>query len=346
MKTYLVSGLAAAAARGLGRIGLAAAIGALTIVPAGAQQAAKYPSRPVTLITPYAVGGDSDLAARNFAAAATRALGQTVLVMNRPGASGTIGSQLVLQAAPDGYTLLLARTGSQAILPAIMPSLAKYKWDEFTFIGTLEINAYGCMVSGKSGYKTFDDLATALRTRGKAMNYGTAGVLTTNDMGPRQLFKVLKLTDQTPTQVPYKGTGDAATSVLAGETDFACGSLGPFVGGLKSGQLRALMITTPQRLALFPDVPTARELGYSDMEAIVGWSALYGPPNLPADVRERLVAALKVVAEDTGWQTGTANSASVPFVRSPEETREFIQNQYQLYRGLGEMHNLIDKVRL
>ena len=84
------------AGRGLARIGLAAAIGALTIVPAGAQQAAKYPSRPVTLITPYAVGGDSDLAARNFAAAATRALGQTMLVMNRPGASGTIGSQQVL----------------------------------------------------------------------------------------------------------------------------------------------------------------------------------------------------------------------------------------------------------
>ncbi|HMN80798.1 MAG TPA: tripartite tricarboxylate transporter substrate binding protein [Burkholderiaceae bacterium] len=346
MTTFMVSRVAGPVVRGFARFGLAAVIGALTIVPAGAQQAAKYPSRPITLITPYAVGGDSDLAARNFAAAATRALGQTVLVMNRPGASGTIGSQQVLQAAPDGYTLLLARPGSQAILPAIMPSLTKYKWDDFTFIGTLEINAYGCMVSGKSNYKSFDDLVKALRTRGKAMNFGTAGVLTTNDMGPRQLFKVLKLTDQTPTQVPYKATSEAATSLMTGETDFACGSLGTFVSGIKSGQLRALMVTTPERMASFPDVPTARELGYADMEAIVGWSAVFGPPNLPADVKERLVAALKAVAEDTGWQTGTANSASVPFVRSPEETRDFILKQHQLYRGLGELHNLIDKVQL
>ncbi len=321
------------------------AIGACTMAALLAGHAAlaqPYPNRPITLIAPYSAGGDADLAARNFAAAATRALGQSVVVLNKTGASGVIGSAQVIASPPDGYTLLLARTGSQAILPAIMPTTTKYKWDEYTFIGTLELNPYGCVVNGKAPYKTFDDLAQAMKTKGKTMNFGTAGVLTTNDMGPRQLFKMLKLTDQTPTQIPYKGTGEASMSLLAGQTEFACGSLGSFLSQIKAGALKALMVTTAERMASLPDVPTARELGYAEMEGIVGWSAVFGPPKMPADVRERLVAALKTIAADPAWLAATAQTGSLPSIRSPDETRDFVQNQYNLYRALGEMLNIID----
>jgi tripartite-type tricarboxylate transporter receptor subunit TctC len=134
------------------------------------------------------------------------------------------------------------------------------------------------------------------------MNFGTAGLLTTNDMGPRELFRLLKLApDQAPTMIPYKGTGDTVQSLLAGETDFSCGSMGPFLGHLKAGTLRALMITTAERMPSLPDVPTARELGYADMERIVGWSAIFGPAKLPADVRDRLVAVMKTIATDPAW---------------------------------------------
>lgn len=315
-----------------------------TALLAGAMANAQepYPNRPITLIAPYSAGGDADMAARNFAAAAQRALGQPVIVINKTGASGVIGSAQAIASPPDGYTLLLARTGSQAILPAIQPTTTKYKWDDYTFIGRLELNPYGCIVNAKSPYRTFDDLVKAMRTSGKTMNFGTAGVLTTNDMGPRQLFKLLKLTDQTPTQIPYKGTGEATVSLVAGHTEFSCGSLGSFIALIKSGALRALMITNAERMPSMPDVPTARELGYAEMESIVGWSAVFGPPNMPLDVRKKLEIALKTIAADPIWKAGTAQTGSIPSILSPEETKTFVQKQYQLYRILGEQLNLID----
>ncbi len=321
--------------------GLAAAAALLAAGLAAAQ--APYPNRPITIIAPYSAGGDADLAARAYAAAATKALGQSVVVLNKVGTSGVIGSAQAIAAPPDGYTLLLARTGSQAILPAIMPTSTKYKWDDYTFIGTLELNPYGCVANTKSPYAKFGDLAEAIKTKGKSLNFGTAGQLTTNDMGPRLLFRLLKLTpEQTPTQIPYKGTGDTVTSLLAGQTEFSCGSLGPFLPHIKAGTLRALIVTSAERIAALPDVPTARELGFADMEAVVGWSAVFAPPGLPADVRDKLVAAMKTIAADPQWQAATAQTGSIPTVKSPEETRTFTQQQYQLYRSLGESLNLID----
>lgn len=314
------------------------------ICTAGIAAADTYPSRPITLVSPYSAGGDADLAARNFAAAAQKALGQTMVVFNRTGGSGTIGSAAVIAAAPDGYTLLLGRTGSQAILPAIQPTKTKYGWDQYTFLGTLELNPYGCVVNAKSDYKTFKDLTDAIKSQGKNLNYGTAGLLTTNDMGPRLLFKLLKVgAEQTPTEIPYRGTGDAAQSLLAGQTQFSCGSLGSFLGFVQSGLMRVVVVTTSKRMTSMPDVPTARELGYADMEGIVGWSAVLGPPNLPADIRDKLVAAVAAVAKDETWLAGTARTGSVPHILSPDETKDFIHKQFQLYRSLGEDLNLIDK---
>lgn len=325
------------------RLLTAAAVALAALVGTAAHAQGSYPSKPITVIAPYSAGGDADLAARNFAAAAQRVLGQPVVVVNRTGASGIIGSAQVVAAPSDGYTLLLARTGSQAILPAIQPTATKYKWDDYSFIGMLELNPYGCMVNAKSPYRSFDDLVKAIGAKGKSMNFGTAGILTTNDMGPRELFRLLKLSpEQAPTQIPYKGTGEATQSLLANETDFSCGSMGSFLAHIKAGTLRALMVTTAERMAALPDVPTARELGYAGMERIVGWSAVFAPPRLPADVRDRLVAALRTIATDPAWLAGTAQTGSLPYVKSPEETRDFVQGQFQLYRTLGEQLGIID----
>lgn len=181
--------------------------------------------------------------------------------------------------------------------------------------------------------------------KGAGLNYGTAGHLTSNDMGPRRLFQVLELTPQsTPTQIPYKGTGDTVTSLLAKETDFSCGSIGPFLAQIKAGKLRALIITTPERIPALPDVPTARELGYPDMEQVIGWSAIYGPPGMPDDVRKRLSdAMIQHVAKDAEWIRRTEQMGSIPYIKTPEETREFALKQHELYRSLGESLDIIDK---
>jgi tripartite-type tricarboxylate transporter receptor subunit TctC len=329
---------------GLARsIGLGALLLCAGVLPVAAQTpSGAYPVKPITLIAPYAVGGDSDLAARNFAQAAQKVLGVPVLVVNRTGASGVIGSAQALAAAPDGYTLLLARPGSQSILPAIMPTRTRYKWDDYSFIGLLELNPYGCMARSAQ-YRSFDELATALKTRGKSMNFGTAGTLTTNDMGPRQLFRQLNLGSGAPTMVAYKGTNEATLGLMSGDVDFACGSIGTFLPQIRSGALRALMVTTPDRLAVLPDSPTARELGLPDMQKIIGWSGIYGPPGLPQGVVDKLAEVMKAVAQDPAWIKGTEATGSIPYIRSPAETRDFAQAQYQLYRAIGESLNLIDK---
>lgn len=323
-------------------LGAVIAAGVLAASPAQAETQ-PYPNRPVMLIAPYSAGGDSDLAARNFAAAAQRALGVPVVVVNKPGASGVMGSAQVLATQPDGYTLLLARPGSQAILPAVMPKRTKYKWDEFTAIGLLELNPYGC-ITRAADYRSFEDFVAALKQKGKALNFGTAGVLTTNDMGPRQLFHTLKLDRANwPTQIPYKGTGEAVASLLAGDTQFACGSIGTFLPQIRAGVLRALMVTTPERLKEFPNVPTARELGYPDLERITGWSAIYGPPKLPREVTTRIAEVIKGLSKDAEWVKGTEQTGSIPYLKAPDATLEFARGQFDLYRSLGELLDIIDK---
>ncbi|OIQ91681.1 tripartite tricarboxylate transporter family receptor [mine drainage metagenome] len=304
-----------------------------------------YPNRPVTLIAPYSAGGDSDLAARAFAAYAYKALGQTIIVENRPGASGIIGSDLVRRAAPDGYTLLLARPGSQSILPAISPSMAKYKWNDFTFVGLLELNPYGCAVRSDSPYKTYEDLATALKTNGTKLNYGTAGVLTTNDMGPRLLFNLLKLGNKTPQQIPYKGTGEATTALLAGQVDFTCGSIGTMLGLIKTGKLRALLVTTPTRFKDLPDVPTAVELGIPEMSQIIGWSGIYAPLGTPKPVVDKLVKALQTLNSTPGWLNAESKVGSVPYIQGAKKAAEFAKTQYDTYLHLGQSLNIIDKIK-
>ena len=137
---------------------LAGAALSATAIGASTAWAQAYPNRTITVIAPYSAGGDADLAARNFAAAAQKVLGQTVVVMNRVGASGVIGSAQAIGAPPDGYTLLLGRTGSQSILPAIQPTSTKYKWDDYTFIGMLELNPYGWAVSSPKCNTRFSEL--------------------------------------------------------------------------------------------------------------------------------------------------------------------------------------------
>jgi tripartite-type tricarboxylate transporter receptor subunit TctC len=318
------------------------AVALLVCATANTAFAQTYPSKPITIVSPYAAGGDADLAARNFAAAAQKSLGQAVIVVNRPGASGVIGSASVVAAAPDGYTLVLARPGSQSILPAIMPTRTKYKWDDYTMMGLLELNPYGCFVKANK-FRSYADFSATLKSRGKQMNFGTAGTLTTNDMGPRQLFKMLNLGDNAPTQIPYKASNEAMVGLMSGDIDFACASIGTFLPLVKNGDLLALLVTTPTRVSMLPDTPTARELGLNDLEQIVGWSGVFGPANLPADVQGKLQQVMKAVAMDAAWIAATEKLGSIPYVKTPDETRSFARDQFQLYRSLGESLKLIDK---
>jgi tripartite-type tricarboxylate transporter receptor subunit TctC len=310
-------------------------LGALVLVAACSGASAQYPDKPILVVAPFTAGGDSDLAARNLAASFSKYTGQNGVVLNKVGASGAIGSEFVKKAAPDGYTLLLARVGSQATLPALKPDLS-YKWNDFTFLGLLELNPYVCAVRGDSPYKTFGELVEGIRKNPGKLKYSTAGLGTIHEMGPQMLFDILKLGKDGGIQIPYKGGGDATVALMSGEVDINCTNLGTALAFIKSGQLRALMTTTPERYKEIPNVPTAREVGYPQLERIIGWSALYGPPGMDKKLVAYWSGILQKVAKDPQWITATERIGSVPRILSPADTAKFVQEQFETYDRLGK----------
>jgi tripartite-type tricarboxylate transporter receptor subunit TctC len=314
---------------------LAAALALAAVAPTSQfAHAQQYPDKPVLLVSPYGVGGNADLAARALATTASKYLGKQIVVINRLGAGGIVGSQYVLDAAPNGYTLLLARVGSQAISPALDPT-TPYKWDAFTMIGLLEIDPYVCVVSAKSPIKSFRDFMAFVKSRQGKTNYASTGTMDGSVVFPVKMFLNTGLGADASLKVPYKGAGDTISAVLGGHVDFACNGMAPYMGGIKSGDLRALVVSTPRRVPEAPDVPTVREVGMPDLEMVSGWSALYGPPGLPKNVVAKWAALLAKVKDDPEWKAAVRVRGSVPSIMTPEETRRFVESQYNAYRALA-----------
>jgi len=304
---------------------------ALIITTASAQQ---YPSRPMTIVSPYAAGGNADLAARALGLAIQKYFPQPLVVVNKPGAGGMVGSQFVIDSPKDGYTLLLARVGSQAVAPALDPA-TPYKWDAFTIIGMLEIDPYVCVVSGKSAIKSFSDLQAQLKARSGNMNYASTGNVDASVVFPVKVFLNTGLSANAAAKIAYKGTPDTIAAVLGGHVDFTCNGLAPFIGNIRSGDLRPLVVSTRARVAEAPDAPTASEVGMPDLELVSGWSALYGPPGLPSEITARWASVLARLKDDADWNAQVRNHGSVPSIMSPDETRRFVEAQFNAYRALA-----------
>lgn len=301
---------------------------------------AQYPSKPIALIVAFPAGSDADLSARNLAHHSRSHLGnQTIVVLNRPGASGAIGTLAARNAAADGYTLLLSRIATHAILPAT-DRATPYKWNEFTMLSVLELNPYVCAVKSDAPYKSMLDLVGEVRRHPGKLNFATVGAGTLQNLGPQYLFSLVGLPTNAAIGIPYKGSGELTTALLGGQVQFACNNLGTLLPHLRSGTLRGLMTTTAARLPEASEIPTARELGWPDMEKLAAWSALMGPPGLPKTVVDRWTEVLGSLARDGGWLEGTRKIGGIPSIRSPEETEKFVREQYVLYENLAERLDL------
>ena len=297
-----------------------------------------YPSKPITFIIPFAAGGDSDLSGRNVAQHASKYLNNVAIVpVNRTGASGAIGAMAVRNAAPDGYTLLVARIATHAILPALEAKL-QYKWNDFTMLSLIELNPYMCFVKSDSPYKTASELMAAAKAYPGRLNFATAGIGTSQNMAAQYLLTLAGLTKDHAVGIHYKGGGEVTTAVLGNQVHFACNNAPTVIPQVKAGTVRALF-ATPTRLAEVPDVPSAAEAGFPDMNKIVGWTALMGPPGLPKEVVDKWVDVFARLAKDPEWQQGNARIGGIAAIRSPAETEKFVREQYELYdkliSGLG-----------
>jgi tripartite-type tricarboxylate transporter receptor subunit TctC len=292
-----------------------------------------YPSKPITFVIPFASGGDSDLSGRNVGQHASKYLNnQPIVPINRVGASGVIGAMAVRNAPPDGYTLLVARIATHAIVPAL-ESKAPYKWNEFTMLSLIELNPYICFVKGDSPYRTAAELIDAIRASPGKLNFATAGVGTSQNMAAQYLMTLAGLTKDHAVGIHYKGGGEVTTAVLGGQVQFACNNAPTVIPQVRAGALRALFVT-PTRLAELPDVASAGEAGYPDMEKIVGWTALMGPPGLPKEVVDKWADVFARLAKDPDWQSGNAKLGGIPAIRSREESEKFVREQFELYDKL------------
>ena len=312
------------------------------VVLTGPAWADGYPSKPITLVAPYGPGGASDLAARTLAASVPGYIGQPVVVINKTGAGGVTGSTYVNKRKPNGYTLLLSRIGCNAVAPALNATIP-YKWDGFTFLGLLELNPFVYVVKADAPYKTINDLIEAIKADPGKLSYSTSGPMTLLNMGTQKLFSVAGLKSDAATMVPYKGGGGAKTALLGGHVDFLAINLAPVLDQIQAGKLRALAVTTKERFIAIPDVPTVREAGMPELEDIIGWSGLWGPPNLPKEVVDKWVAALQGVKKDKTWNTFTKSLGSIPQILSPAETEAFAKKQYEIYHELGKQLELLIK---
>ena len=292
-----------------------------------------YPTRPIQFVIPFAAGGDSDLSGRNVATVASRYLNNTPIIpVNRVGASGAIGATLARNAPPDGYTLLVGRIATHAILPAMEPKLP-YKWNEFTMISMIELNPYVCFVRSDSPHKSASDLVGTIRKSPGKLNFATSGVATSQNMAAQYWMTLAGLTKDHAVGIHYKSGGEVTTAVLGGQVDFACNNAPTVIPQAKAGRMRVLFVT-PVRIGDLPGVPSAREAGYPDMEKIVGWTALMGPPRMPKQVVERWTGVFAKLEKDPDWQAGNARIGGVVAIRSPLETEKYVREQYELYDKL------------
>ncbi len=300
------------------------------------------PAPPTTLVVPFSAGGAADITARNLAGEAPRVSGGmlALVVENRPGASGALGTQAVARARPDGRTLLLARVGASAILPAIDPRTA-YGWDEFTFLGLLDENPVVIAVRADAPWRDLPALLNALRAAPGQLSFPTSGPATILDLGVRQMLATAGLEMDTATAIPLRGGGEAAAALLAGQGDFIANNLPDLLGGLREGRLRALAVAAQGASPLLPGVPTMAEAGLPELNALAGWSALAGPPGLPDGLAEPWVNLVARLGEDADWLAATRRTGSLPRTLPPAATREFIGQQVEMYRSLARRLGLV-----
>lgn len=259
---------------------LAALLLCLTAQPA----LAEYPERPITMIVPAAAGGNADITARLVGQEMSRVLGQPVVIENRVGAGGRIGTQALVRAAADGYTIGYAHVGT-LVLHRYLFKQQLYNLDrDITPIGLVAETPNVIVVNAASPYRDLKSFIDASRAQPDRLTMTSADPGTTSEVGVK-LF--IAQTGAAVRQIPYKATAAQLADLLGGHVDSMMENLPPLIGNLKDGRLRALAVTTKARAASNPDVPTVAEQGYPGFEASI-WFGMVGPAKMPADMVARM----------------------------------------------------------
>jgi len=292
------------------------------LAPTHAAAQAAYPARPVRIVVPFPPGGTSDILARTISARLQGPLGQPVVVENRPGAGGNIAGDAVAKAAPDGYTILMG-TSSLAISKSLYKKLSYDLLTDFAPI-TQAVNYTNLLVVHPStGFSSVAELLAAARAKPGTLVYGTAGNGTPPHM-TGELFKAYTGVDIT--HVPYKGGAPAIADLIAGQIPMMFDNVPPLLPHVRSGRIKALAVTSLQRIAVLPEVPTLHELGLKDFDA-VGWNGLLAPAGTPRPIVNRIHDEVIRVLRIPEVRDGLTSQGADIVGNSPDEFAAWIRTE-------------------
>lgn len=296
-------------------VGLGLAGAGVTAAPSAAIAQSAFPTRPITLVVPFAAGGSTDIVARLVAQKMSEGLGQQVIVENRAGAGGNVGAQGVARAQPDGYTLLMGTISTHTLNPTMSKRKPFDPVADFTPVSLLAVVPNVLVVNPQLPVKTVQELIALLRANPNKYNYASSGNGTPLHLSG-ELFN--RLAGVQMTHIPYRGAGPALNDVVANQVPIMFDNLPSSSEFIKAGTLRGIAITTKERAPSFPDMPTIAESGLPGYETYT-WNALFAPPKTPPEIVARLAQESRKAVADAGVQARLKDFSATVVGSTPDE---------------------------
>jgi len=286
-----------------------------------------YPSKPVRVIISFTPGSSTDIVGRIVMHKVSELWGQPVVPENRSGAGGSIGSAVVAQAAPDGYTLLI-NSNAHSVNPAIYAKLPYDTTKDFTDIVPLAGQPNVLVVNAGAPYKTLMDLVNAAKARPDAINWGHAGIGSGTHLNTEKFVAAANIK---VTQVPFKGTPEVVQAMFSGSVDCYWVPISAGLAHIKGGKLRALAVSTSTRNPTLPDVPTTGEAGVKGADAPL-WFGVWGPAGVPADLVTKINADVRKALADPTVRERLANTGNLPMDMSAQEFARYVRSEIDDYQ--------------
>jgi len=288
---------------------------------------AQYPNKAVHVIVSFTPGSSTDIVGRIVMAKVSEYWGQPVVVENRGGAGGSIGSAVVAKAAPDGYQLLI-NSNAHSVNPAIYAKLPYDTTKDFTEIAPLAIQPNVLVVNANSAYKTLMDLVNEAKAKPGSINWGHAGIGSGTHLNTERFIAASGIK---VTQVPFKGTPEVFAAMFSGDVNAYWAPISAAMSSIKSGRLRPLAVRTAKRNPTLPDVPTTGEAGVKGADSPL-WFGVWGPAGLPADIVNKINADVRKALQDPTVKERLQNGGNETMDMSPQEFARFVRSEIDVYQ--------------